>query len=141
MSTKKNPKQANQMPASICWFDIPADDIDRARKFYNSLFGWKINAFPGMPDYWPIDTGGDNASPDGAVMKRKQPGHSITNYISVPSVTRYIAKIENLLTPEQRAEIARVAVALGATSLAVTAALFLNAGTQTAAQSRGNFIV
>ena len=30
---------------------------------------------------------------------------------------------------------------MGATSLAVTAALFLNAGTQTAAQSRANFIV
>jgi uncharacterized protein len=28
--------------ASICWFDVPADDLERAKKFYRSLFGWKF---------------------------------------------------------------------------------------------------
>lgn len=27
---------------TIVHFEIPADDIDRARKFYSELFGWKI---------------------------------------------------------------------------------------------------
>jgi predicted enzyme related to lactoylglutathione lyase len=28
--------------ANIGFFQIPADDVGRAKKFYQSLFGWKI---------------------------------------------------------------------------------------------------
>ena len=84
-------------PASVCWFEIPADDIKRAKKFYATLFGWKINDFPGaMPDYQHIDTGGADASPDGGMMKRMHPAHTITNYVLVPSVNRYMAKVKKL---------------------------------------------
>ena len=82
--------------SNIVWFEIPADDPERANKFYGSLFGWKIQAFPGMPDYWHIDTGGADNTPDGGVMKRKHPDQPITSYISVPSVTKFAAKIEKL---------------------------------------------
>ncbi|HTA31287.1 MAG TPA: hypothetical protein VK731_12425, partial [Candidatus Cybelea sp.] len=41
-------------------------------------------------------TGGAEASPDGAVMKRMHPTHSITNYVSVPSVTKFMAKVQKL---------------------------------------------
>ncbi len=90
------PKKPAAIPASILWFEIPADDPARAQKFYGSLFGWKINAFPGMPDYWHIDTGGPDASPDGGMMTRKHPGQPITNYVRVPSVTRGMAKVVKL---------------------------------------------
>src|SRR5205807_1530898 len=52
------------------WFEIPADDVERAKKFYGDLFGWKINPFPGGGDYWHIDTGGADESPDGALKGR-----------------------------------------------------------------------
>src|SRR5262249_58933637 len=61
---------SSDLPASLVWFEIPADDLKRAQKFYSALFGWKINPFPNMQDYWHIDSGGDDASPDGAIMKR-----------------------------------------------------------------------
>jgi uncharacterized protein len=32
---------------TIVHFEIPADDIDRAKKFYSDLFGWKIEKWPG----------------------------------------------------------------------------------------------
>jgi predicted enzyme related to lactoylglutathione lyase len=89
-------KKTKQPPASIVWFEIPANDIARAKKFYGGLFGWKINAFPGMSDYLHIDTGGADASPDGAVMARKQPEQSVTNYILVPSVDKFSAKVKKL---------------------------------------------
>jgi len=59
--------------ASIIWFEIPTDDLDRARRFYSELFGWKIGPFPGMPgpeaqNYLHIDTGGEDASPDGGMI-------------------------------------------------------------------------
>lgn len=82
--------------ANIIWFEIPADDIERAKKFYGKLFGWKINPIPGMGDYSHIDTGGPDASPDGGMMLRKQPGQTITNYVNVPSVTKYMAKVGKL---------------------------------------------
>jgi predicted enzyme related to lactoylglutathione lyase len=83
-------------PANIVWFEIPADKPERAKAFYNKLFGWKINPLPTMPDYSHIDTGGPDASPDGGLMKRMHPTHTITNYVNVPSVTRFMAKVQKL---------------------------------------------
>jgi predicted enzyme related to lactoylglutathione lyase len=96
MSTAKN-----RTTASLVWFEIPADDLERAKKFYGALFGWKIAPFLGMTeagahDYLHIDTGGPDASPDGGLMKRAHPQQPITQYISVPSVTRFGAKVEKL---------------------------------------------
>ena len=82
--------------ANIVWFEIPADEPERAKQFYAKLFGWKINPFPGMPDYQHIDTGGPDASPDGGLMKRLHQGHTITTYVLVPSVTRHMAKVKKL---------------------------------------------
>jgi predicted enzyme related to lactoylglutathione lyase len=28
--------------SSIVWFEIPADDVERAKSFYGALFAWKI---------------------------------------------------------------------------------------------------
>ena len=89
-------KSKKSTPANIVWFEIPADEPDRARKFYGKLFGWKINPFPAMPDYQHIDTGGADASPDGGLMKRMHPTHTITQYVHVPSVTRFMAKVKKL---------------------------------------------
>src|SRR6185503_8355030 len=101
MSTKTKSKSAQakkpSSASSIVWFEIPADDIARAKKFYASLFGWKINPFAGMKDYLHIDTGGADASPDGAVMGRKCPEHQgITSYVSVASVDKASAKVQKL---------------------------------------------
>jgi len=31
---------------TIVHFEIPADDVERSKKFYRDLFGWKIEKFP-----------------------------------------------------------------------------------------------
>lgn len=94
--TKSTKSKNTKVPASLVWFEIPADDLKRAQKFYRALFGWKINPFPNMPDYLHIDTGGDDASSDGAIMKKMCPEHPVTNYIMVDSVSRASAKVEKL---------------------------------------------
>ena len=97
MSTKKKTRKKKPMPSGIVWFEIPADDLGRARKFYSGLFGWKITRFPAaVEDYWHIDTGGADASPDGGMLKKKGAEHTITNYVSVASVDRAAAKVEKL---------------------------------------------
>ena len=87
----------SKMSASICWFEVPADDLGRAKKFYGSLFGWKFATIPAaIADYWHIDTGGKDASPDGGLMPRLHPEQSMTVYVSVPSVDKAMAKVEKL---------------------------------------------
>jgi uncharacterized protein len=78
--------------SSIVHFEIPADDMQRAKAFYSNLFGWKIEDYQGM-DYAMIDVLG---APGGGMMKRMHPEQQITNYIGVPSVDEYAAKVEKL---------------------------------------------
>lgn len=46
----------------VIHFEIQADDIERAKKFYQDALGWKIKKAMskdegGMMDYWTIETG------------------------------------------------------------------------------------
>jgi predicted enzyme related to lactoylglutathione lyase len=98
MKAKAKPKapKTKKITPTIRWFEIPTDDIDRAKNFYATLFGWKIQKFPGMSDYWHIDTGGPDDSPDGGMMKRQHPSQPITNYVAVPSVDDSSVKVLKL---------------------------------------------
>jgi uncharacterized protein len=82
--------------ANIVWFEIGADNVERAKSFYGSLFGWKIDKMPGAMEYWHLDTGGGDDTPDGGIMKRQVPQQGITNYIGVPSVDEFAAKVQKL---------------------------------------------
>ena len=96
-TAQKRKTKNSKVPASICWFEVPADDLGRAKKFYSSLFGWKFAELPAaVQDYWHINTGGKDASPDGGLMPRMHPQQPITNYISIPSVTTAAAKVEKI---------------------------------------------
>src|SRR5258708_1433459 len=94
--TKAGQGKGSRSASSIVWFEIPADNVERAKKFYGALFGWKIEKFPGMTDYWHIDTGGGDDTPDGGLMSRKHPGQPITSYVNVESVTKFMTKVEKL---------------------------------------------
>ena len=92
------------MPTRV-HFEIPADEVNRARKFYSDLFGWKIEKISGSTDnnngrltsaatgepieYWIVttpDDKGNKSDVGGGMMKRQMPEHHITNYIGVDSV-------------------------------------------------------
>ena len=88
---------------TIVHFEIPADDVQKLRKFYSELFGWKIQKTPGPVEYWSIETvpvnkKGEPIRPgvNGGMMKRQNPEHKPVNYILVESVDEYIKKIEAL---------------------------------------------
>src|SRR6266496_2580059 len=82
---------------NIIWFEVPTNNVERAKKFYGELFGWKIEKLPGPMDYWHIDTGGAEGTPDGGLLKRQNPGHQgITNYVGVASVDQFVAKVQKL---------------------------------------------
>ena len=48
--------------ATIVHFEIPSDNIERSKKFYHELFGWKIDKWSGSDstmEYWMITTTDD----------------------------------------------------------------------------------
>ena len=80
------------MAHNIVHFEIPADDVERARKFYQELFGWKIE--PAQEGYNLITVG--EPGPDGGMMQRQAPGAGITVYINVESVDEHTKKLQSL---------------------------------------------
>ena len=71
--------------------------MERAKTFYGSLFDWKIERMPGPKEYWHMDTGGGDDTPDGAIMKAPGPtsGHHPTTS-ALPSVDEFTAKVQKL---------------------------------------------
>lgn len=55
------------MKSGHIYFEIQADDPQRAINFYGKTFGWKFTEIPGLPiAYWTIETGGSR----GGLLKR-----------------------------------------------------------------------
>ena len=82
------------MPNAIVHFEIPADDVARAQKFYQQAFGWKISD-PFKMDYFFVETRkkGEEGI-NGGLMQRKMPGQPFMNYIAVKSIDASLRKVE-----------------------------------------------
>jgi hypothetical protein len=78
----------------IVHFEINADDPERAVRFYQRVFGWKIDKWAGPVDYWLVTTG-EESQPgiNGGIMKRMSPQASTYNTVDVPSVDKFTRKI------------------------------------------------
>ncbi len=72
------------MPNPIVHFEIPADDVQRATKFYEQALGWKISD-PWNMDYLLVETKDGDTGINGGLMPRRNPGQPFMNYIQVDS--------------------------------------------------------
>ena len=84
--------------ATIVHFDIQVDNIERAKKFYETLFNWKIEKAPGEMPYYFIETTDLDGQKGvgGGMAKREKTGQQITNFIGVSSIDEYIEKLKAL---------------------------------------------
>ena len=87
---------------TIVHFEIPVDNVEKLKKFYSEVFGWKIEKVEKM-DYWtietvPTDEKGRPLRPgvNGGMMKKENPDQKPVNYIAVESVDEYMKKIKAL---------------------------------------------
>ncbi len=87
------------MTSQLAHFAINVDDIDRARKFYQNVFGWKFEPW-GPPGFFHIVTD-DHQKPGvmGALQKRRElvKGERANGFectVSVESIDRTIAAVE-----------------------------------------------
>jgi hypothetical protein len=91
------------MDHTIVHFEIPAQDVEKLKQFYEEVFGWKIIQYPAPEDYWviqtvPVDSDGMPLRPgvNGGMFRKQQPGIKPINYFAVESINDYLAKIQKL---------------------------------------------
>lgn len=57
------------MPNDLAHFAIHADDCERAKRFYETVFGWKFQPW-GPPGFWLIET--SKGAVGGSLQQRQQ---------------------------------------------------------------------
>jgi predicted enzyme related to lactoylglutathione lyase len=62
------------MPNDVAFFAINADDVPRARKFYETVFGWSFEPW-GPPNFYLIDTSNEPIAVKGALQERRELAH------------------------------------------------------------------
>jgi len=87
--------QTHAPPFNISHFSINADEVERARTFYENVFGWTFEAW-GPPGFFLVNTG---EGIHGALQQRHEPiqGTGIRGYectISVNDVDETVKLIE-----------------------------------------------
>jgi predicted enzyme related to lactoylglutathione lyase len=87
------------MPNNLSAFAINADDVPRARKFYQAVFGWSFEPW-GPPNFYLIETGKERVTAvRGLLQERRElvPGHKMVGFectISVENIDQIIRAIE-----------------------------------------------
>lgn len=69
---------------TIVHFEIPASDVEKLARFYEQVFGWKVQKAPapGM-EYWLVTTGPRGKSVGGGMYQKAGPDDRPRNYIQV----------------------------------------------------------
>jgi predicted enzyme related to lactoylglutathione lyase len=85
-------------------FEVPADDVERAKTFYREAFGWQIKAYPGMADYHGMTTAevGPDMMPlkpgaiNGGLFQREPQLSTPVLTIGVDDIDEALQKVERL---------------------------------------------
>lgn len=83
----------------VVHFEICADNLERAKKFYEDVFGWKIEKWEGPFEYYMVYTENkDEPGINGGLKKRDKPidNSGVTAFVctvNVSSVDEYLEKI------------------------------------------------
>lgn len=91
------------MNGQVVHFEIPADDLERARGFYREAFDWDMTVVPQM-DYTLVMTtpSGEDGRPtevgaiNGGMLRRQDTVTSTVITLNVDDVDTALAKIERL---------------------------------------------
>ena len=73
---------------TLVHFDVPVEDIQRAKTFYETVFNGKITRMPGPMEYFDIATKDEQGNPSlsGGMGERRDSKQQITHYIGVSSI-------------------------------------------------------
>jgi uncharacterized protein len=72
------------------YFEIQADDPQRAIPFYSQMFGWEFTAVEGLPvPYWRIETGGARGGLLQRPAKMPPSGHGTNAFVCSIEIENY----------------------------------------------------
>lgn len=81
------------------FFEIHVDDVGRAVKFYQSVFGWKMSRNPGVPiEYYDIETGDSRGGLLQRPAKTPLPQHGANAFICSLEVEHFDAIASSILS-------------------------------------------
>lgn len=79
----------------VVHFEIEVEDPERASRFYQAVFGWKIEKWEGPMEYWLITTGSAGEEGiDGGMGRRDGEMSKTTNTVDVASVDDTVRLVE-----------------------------------------------
>lgn len=87
------------MPNNLARFAINADDVPRARRFYENVFGWIFEPW-GPPNFYLIETGKEKVTAIGGLLEERRelmPGGRMIGFecsIGVDNIDATIRAIE-----------------------------------------------
>jgi predicted enzyme related to lactoylglutathione lyase len=81
------------MAGQIVHIEIPADDTEKAREFWSSLFGWSFESFPGPSEYHMTQLS-DQTS--GAITNMEPGKKGTRSYFSVDDINVGAARVREL---------------------------------------------
>jgi uncharacterized protein len=76
----------------ITHIELPADDVERAKRFYAAVAGWEFGGMEGFPDYWLFRTG--EGSGGGIGQRGQSVGSAVRIYITVDRLEDAVAAAE-----------------------------------------------
>lgn len=89
------------MPDKVVHFELPTDDLERAKRFYKETFGWSIHQDPGegyaLVSTVATDAQGRPKEPgaiNGGMLRRTDPIRQIVITINVDSIDEAARRIE-----------------------------------------------
>jgi uncharacterized protein len=89
------------MSGKVVHFEIPADDVERAQRFYGDAFGWQLQSLPDMGYTLVTTTPSDENGPtepggiNGGLLARQAP-------ITAPVITIEVDNVEDALTQVEK---------------------------------------
>jgi predicted enzyme related to lactoylglutathione lyase len=79
-----------QAPSPFCHIAIPAPDLEKAKLFYEQVFGWKVQANTPGPKYWFFESGNVGGAFNG---NTKPAAGAVVLVLRVQNMEDAIAKI------------------------------------------------
>jgi uncharacterized protein len=76
--------------SQVVWFELPAHDTERAKKFYTELFGWQFKPFAGSASYLVSDEAG------AAIYPAKGADRGPLVYFAATDLDKELARIRQL---------------------------------------------
>lgn len=107
--------------SNISYFEVPADDVTRAKRFYVELLGWEFmrTQVPGIPvEYWNITTGESRKDTlnMGGLYQRQEPSSRMMMYAVVRDIDTAISKVKkmggNIVSPKMTVDTVGILVTI-----------------------------